>query len=142
MFFVTVFALSCAEKPMKSKQTVKGAAFQVDTKTGGLLFGSSFFKENAKSFWKTWPGQCVFHCQNENVLVIEIRTINHNQQLVSGTSIFVRKEDKCWYRSITIPRKEIDSLGGIVTLIGLSDRVKVTYSRNYEVRDYKRLDLK
>jgi hypothetical protein len=140
-FVLLVVLISCAEKPMKSKQKNSGLAFQLDPKSKLLLFGPSPFKESASFFWKTWPGQCVFHCENKNVLVIEMRTINTKQQLITGTSVFIRKTDNFWYQSVTIPKVEIDSLGGIVDLVGLSDKIKVTYNTK-EIRFYTRLDVK
>jgi hypothetical protein len=70
-----------------------------------------------------------------------MRTINTKQQLITGTSVFIRKTDNFWYQSVTIPKVEIDSLGGIVDLVGLSDKIKVTYNTK-EIRFYTRLDVK
>ena len=126
---------------MKSKQTVMGKSFQINTRTGGLLFGGDPFKENANRFWQTWPGKCLYYCGSEKVIIVEMRTVNNNQQMSTGISIFIRKENKCWYESATISKKEIESCGGIVdSPIGLPDKIRVNY-KNGEVREYKRLDL-
>lgn len=130
------FALS-ANAQTSQPPKGKGLLFQISESTGRLLVNGDPFRESSTTFWKMWPGTCSFHCSNEKVIVLNfIRSPKKGAEY--GVAVFVRAEDLYWYQSVFVPRKEVDSLGGIVKITGSPKKINFTFKEGG--REYDRLD--